>query len=151
MVGKDEFSLRNIETLLAPPAARAEADEAEIHAAAGRAASDAAACWWSASSRCSPAWRAAAGRRRPTPIAGFVTRGKGVAIHRAQLQQPAAHARAQPGARDRGRTGAQPERAAALYPVDVQVEASDRQGLLRDISEVFAKEKINVTGVKTSR
>ena len=29
------------------------------------------------------------------------------------------------------------------------VEALDRQGLLRDISEVFAKEKMNVTGVKT--
>ena len=37
----------------------------------------------------------------------------------------------------------------ALYPVDVLVEASDRQGLLRDISEVFAKEKMNVTGVHT--
>jgi hypothetical protein len=34
----------------------------------------------------------------------------------------------------------------ALYPVDVQVEASDRQRLLRDVSEVFAKEKTNVTG-----
>ena len=38
---------------------------------------------------------------------------------------------------------------AALYPVDVMVEAADRQGLLRDISELFAKEKMNVTGVKT--
>ena len=37
----------------------------------------------------------------------------------------------------------------ALYPVDVAVEASDRQGLLRDISEVFAKEKMNVIGVQT--
>jgi GTP pyrophosphokinase len=33
--------------------------------------------------------------------------------------------------------------------VDVRVEASDRQGLLRDISELFAKEKMNVTGVQT--
>jgi GTP pyrophosphokinase len=37
----------------------------------------------------------------------------------------------------------------AVYPVDVVVEASDRQGLLRDISELFAKEKMNVTGVHT--
>ena len=36
-----------------------------------------------------------------------------------------------------------------MYPVDVMVEAADRQGLLRDISELFAKEKMNVTGVKT--
>jgi GTP pyrophosphokinase len=33
--------------------------------------------------------------------------------------------------------------------VDVAVEAVDRQGLLRDISEVFAKEKMNVIGVQT--
>ena len=32
---------------------------------------------------------------------------------------------------------------------DVMIEAGDRQGLLRDISEVFAKDKMNVTGVKT--
>ncbi len=38
---------------------------------------------------------------------------------------------------------------AAMYPVDVAVEAADRQGLLRDISEVFAKEKMNVVGVQT--
>jgi GTP pyrophosphokinase len=37
----------------------------------------------------------------------------------------------------------------AAYPVDVLVEASDRQGLLRDISEVFTKERMNVTGVHT--
>ncbi len=37
----------------------------------------------------------------------------------------------------------------AVYAIDVMVEASDRQGLLRDISEVFSKERINVTAVKT--
>ena len=37
----------------------------------------------------------------------------------------------------------------ALYPVDIAVEAADRQGLLRDISEVFAREKMNVIGVQT--
>jgi GTP pyrophosphokinase len=36
-----------------------------------------------------------------------------------------------------------------VYPVDLAVESNDRQGLLRDISEVFAREKMNVTGVKT--
>ena len=29
------------------------------------------------------------------------------------------------------------------------IEAADRQGLLRDISEVFTKEKMNVIGVQT--
>ena len=39
--------------------------------------------------------------------------------------------------------------AASVYPVDVLIEAADRQGLLRDISEIFAKEKMNVIGVQT--
>jgi GTP pyrophosphokinase len=36
-----------------------------------------------------------------------------------------------------------------VYPVDLFILAGDRQGLLRDISEVFSREKINVTGVNT--
>lgn len=36
-----------------------------------------------------------------------------------------------------------------VYPVDIFILANDRQGLLRDISEVFSREKINVTGVST--
>jgi GTP pyrophosphokinase len=36
-----------------------------------------------------------------------------------------------------------------VYPVDVFVQASDRQGLLRDISDIFLREKINVIGVST--
>jgi len=86
---------------------------------------------------------------RPVPpdeIVGFVTRGKGVSIHRATC------------ANARGLTQRQPERVIevawggardALYPVDVFVLAQDRQGLLRDISEVFAREKMNVIGVQT--
>lgn len=40
-------------------------------------------------------------------------------------------------------------RGEAVYPVDIHVEALDRQGLLRDISEILSREKINVTGVRT--
>jgi GTP pyrophosphokinase len=36
-----------------------------------------------------------------------------------------------------------------VYPVDLFIMAGDRQGLLRDISEVFSREKINVIGVNT--
>ena len=78
-----------------------------------------------------------------------MTRGRGVAVHRASCSNL------------RELSGRSPERVIpvawgsadasrlVLYPVDVNVEASDRQGLLRDVSEVFAKEKMNVTGVKT--
>jgi GTP pyrophosphokinase len=85
----------------------------------------------------------------PDPIGGFVTRGKGVSIHRndcANFRELAA--------RDSERVidvewGVSRQADASVYPVDVAVEAADRQGLLRDISEVFAKEKMNVVGVQT--
>ncbi len=85
---------------------------------------------------------------RPVPpdeIVGFVTRGKGVSIHRAQCVNAQALAQRQ-GERliDVAWGGG-----GALYPVDLVVFAQDRQGLLRDISEVFAREKINVVGVNT--
>jgi len=35
----------------------------------------------------------------------------------------------------------------STYPVDVQIESYDRQGLLRDVSQVLANEKLNVTSV----
>ena len=87
---------------------------------------------------------------RPAPpdaVAGFVTRGKGVAVHRRDCSTFARMSLAQPGRVIEVQWG-QGE-TAAVYPVDVAVEASDRAGLLRDISEVFAKEKINVIGVHT--
>jgi GTP pyrophosphokinase len=37
----------------------------------------------------------------------------------------------------------------SIYSVDLLVDATDRQGLLRDISDVLSREKINVTAVKT--
>jgi GTP pyrophosphokinase len=93
---------------------------------------------------------------RPAPpdaIGGYVTRGKGVAVHRSactNFRQMAARApeRVIPVAWGTG-TGGKGGGAPALYPVDVIVEAADRQGLLRDISEIFAKEKMNVIGVNT--
>jgi GTP pyrophosphokinase len=82
----------------------------------------------------------------PDPIVGFVTRGKGITIHRASCANVARLA------------GREPERLidagwgaprGQLFPVDIVIEASDRQGLLRDISELLSREKINVTAVNT--
>jgi GTP pyrophosphokinase len=39
--------------------------------------------------------------------------------------------------------------AGTVYPVDIFILAQDRQGLLRDISDVLLREKINVIGVST--
>ena len=35
------------------------------------------------------------------------------------------------------------------FPVDVEVRASDRPGLLRDITELFARDRLNVIAVQT--
>jgi len=85
----------------------------------------------------------------PDPIRGFVTRGHGVSIHRADCSNFRMMA-----ARDAGRVidvewGEGTSETASVYPVDVVIEASDRQGLLRDISDVFTREKMNVIGVQT--
>ncbi|MGL4574592.1 MAG: RelA/SpoT family protein [Burkholderiaceae bacterium] len=86
---------------------------------------------------------------KPTPpdeIGGFVTRGKGVSIHRASCSNFQNLARKDPGRVIACTWGNAKD---ASYAVDVRVRAVDRQGLLRDISEVFAKERINVTAVNT--
>ena len=90
----------------------------------------------------------------PDDIQGFVTRGRGVSIHRTDCKsfQNIAHRhpeRIVPA--DWGTGGGMPTPAQPpeVYPVDISVEAIDRQGLLRDISDVFSRDKLNVIGVNT--
>ncbi|MFS0754647.1 bifunctional (p)ppGpp synthetase/guanosine-3',5'-bis(diphosphate) 3'-pyrophosphohydrolase [Noviherbaspirillum sp. 1P10PC] len=83
----------------------------------------------------------------PDEIVGFVTRGKGVSIHRVACKNFAAMEAAAPErviATEWGLPAAE-----TVYPVDLFILASDRQGLLRDISEILLREKINVIGVST--
>ena len=82
----------------------------------------------------------------PDPIVGFVTRGKGITIHRASCTNVARIRAREPERLIEADWGAPREQ---LFPVDIVVEASDRQGLLRDISELLTREKINVTAVNT--
>jgi GTP pyrophosphokinase len=35
------------------------------------------------------------------------------------------------------------------YPVDIEIIAYDRQGLLRDVTSILANERVNVTGMST--
>ena len=147
VVGKDEFSLRTIENMLRPPEPAPSADDLVL--ARMRAASDRSAqggvlvvgvdsLLTQLAKCCKPA--------PPDAIRGFVTRGKGVAIHRGDCGN------------FRNMAAVSPERVIevkwnasgpAVYPVDIAIEAADRQGLLRDISEVFSREKVNVVGVQT--
>jgi GTP pyrophosphokinase len=82
----------------------------------------------------------------PDPIVGFVTRGRGVSVHRARCKSLGGLLARHP---ERAIEAAWGERGAGAFPVDISVEAHDRQGLLRDISEVFSREGINVTAVNT--
>jgi len=81
------------------------------------------------------------------PIVGYITRGRGVTVHRADC----ANLRALPP-EERERlidvrwAGADPD---AAYPVDIQILAVDRKGLLRDVSSVITNEDIDVIGVTT--
>ena len=85
----------------------------------------------------------------PDPVRGFVTRGKGVSVHREDCASLKRLAEGQPerlidaGWAEGGSSGE------AAYPVDIAVTATDRRGLLRDIGDALAREKINVTAVRT--
>jgi GTP pyrophosphokinase len=147
VVGKDEFSLRTIENMLRPSEPVPSADElvlAKMRAGPDRSAQGGVlvvgvdSLLTQLAKCCKPA--------PPDPIRGFVTRGKGVSIHRSDCSN------------FRNMASGSPERVIevkwnastpALYPVDIAIEAADRQGLLRDISEAFSREKVNVTGVQT--
>ncbi|MDD5247685.1 MAG: bifunctional (p)ppGpp synthetase/guanosine-3',5'-bis(diphosphate) 3'-pyrophosphohydrolase [Rhodocyclaceae bacterium] len=82
----------------------------------------------------------------PDAIAGFVTRGRGISVHRVDCLNFRNMVARNPERIIDAQWGGQHE---ALYATDLVVEAGDRQGLLRDISDVLSKEKINVTAVKT--
>jgi GTP pyrophosphokinase len=97
---------------------------------------------------------------RPAPpdrIVGFVTRGHGVSVHRGGCRSFADMARRAPErvletAWGDWESGGTPPKGAAprgAYPVDVVLRARDRQGLLRDVSDVFARDRLNVVAVQT--
>ncbi len=155
VVGKDEFSLRTIEHLFRPPEPAQDSDEQLLikkarqadkhkgHSSPGGVLvvgvdsllTQLAKC-------CKPA--------PPDAIGGYVTRGKGVSIHRADCANLRLLL-----VRDTGRGVAvawgQPKAggSASTYPVDIKMQASDRAGLLRDVAEVLGKEKAHVQNVQS--
>jgi GTP pyrophosphokinase len=82
----------------------------------------------------------------PDTVAGFVTRGRGVSVHRLDCSNFRNMAARNPERVIDAQWGGKRE---GVYATDLLVEASDRQGLLRDISDILSKEKINVTAVNT--
>jgi GTP pyrophosphokinase len=147
---KEEFSLRSIEQALAtapgatvqetpvPAVGKAEAGRAAAPGKGGVLVVGVDSLMTQMARCCRPV--------PPDEIIGFVTRGRGVSVHRAACANAAALADRQPERLIEVAWSATPD---AVYPVDVAVLAQDRSGLLRDISEVFARERLNVVGVNT--
>ncbi|MEK6720885.1 MAG: bifunctional (p)ppGpp synthetase/guanosine-3',5'-bis(diphosphate) 3'-pyrophosphohydrolase [Chloroflexota bacterium] len=79
------------------------------------------------------------------PISGFITRGKGVTVHLRSCPTVI-------NERDVGRLieveweGA----ATATYPIAIRVEAYDRTGLLNDITQVVAENKVNIVAASVT-
>jgi len=74
----------------------------------------------------------------PDPIMGFVTRGRGVTVHRADCSNVARLPQERLIAADWGKTGA------SKFPVDIEIIAGGNPGLMRDILDVFTREKVRV-------
>ena len=150
-VGKEKFSLRHVEAALHDPADhpapvedagvvnKSRASSVEHGAKSGVLVVGSEGMLTQLAKCCKPA--------PPDPIVGFVTRGKGVSIHRTSCKNFAEMASKSPERvieTDWGRSDTD-----TVFPIDIFILAGDRQGLLRDISEVLTIAKINVIGVNT--
>jgi GTP pyrophosphokinase len=82
----------------------------------------------------------------PEPIVGYITVGRGVSIHSqscANLARLCIKAPARVLAVTWGKT------ATTEFPVDIEIEAFDRRGLVRDVSAALADEKISIQDMHT--
>lgn len=82
----------------------------------------------------------------PDPIVGFITQGRGVSIHHADCNVVR---RLPPAQQGRLLQASWEGDGQEVFAVEVEIIADDRPGLLKDISELFAQEKINVIRVHT--
>jgi GTP pyrophosphokinase len=84
----------------------------------------------------------------PEPIAGYITKGRGVTIHRKQCRNLL---RLRENQRERVLQVTWNEAGEnAEHPVDIRIEAYDRQGLTRDVTAVFADAKISIQEMKVA-
>jgi len=82
------------------------------------------------------------------PIVGYITLGRGVSIHREDCSNALSLQEQEPERLIEVDWGDEGE-ATSTYPVDVLIEAYDRQGLLRDVMMVLATDNINITAANT--
>ena len=152
VVGKDEYSLRTIEAFFKPPVPVLSPEEALLKKARTDKTPKGGVLVVGVDSLLTQLAKCC----KPAPgdaIGGFVTRGKGVSIHRMNCSNFQALV-ARNAANDEGRVievawANQKQTGQSVYPVDVVIEAVDHQGLLREILEVFSKDKLNVIAANT--
>lgn len=87
---------------------------------------------------------------RPVPgdeIFGFITKGRGISVHRADCEQVKELMRAHP---ERVVDVVWGENYSGGYKIRLRVLAHDRTGLLRDLTSVLAAEKSNVLAMSSS-
>lgn len=78
------------------------------------------------------------------PIVGYITRGRGVSIHRQDCRQYLNLANQNP---ERVLDVRWAERASSRYPARILIEAWDRRELIRDIGTLLASDNVNVTAM----
>ncbi|WP_455218100.1 GTP diphosphokinase [Kaarinaea lacus] len=86
---------------------------------------------------------------KPVPydrIVGYITRGRGITIHRDDCRNLK---RLQTNESERLIDVEWSEGTSNTYTVDIHIKAFDRQGLLRDITEILSNDKLNVMAVNT--
>ncbi|MBN6078012.1 GTP diphosphokinase [Aggregatibacter actinomycetemcomitans] len=79
-------------------------------------------------------------------IVGYITMGRGISIHRCDCDQFLELQAAHPERVVESRWG---DNYSSGFHLNIRIVASDRNGLLRDITTVLANEKISVLGVST--
>jgi GTP pyrophosphokinase len=85
----------------------------------------------------------------PDAIRGFVTRGRGVSVHREDCASLKRLAERHPERLIDAQWDERRGLGEGRYAVEMSVTATDRRGLLRDIGDALMREKINVTAVRT--
>ncbi|MCO7190894.1 MULTISPECIES: GTP diphosphokinase [unclassified Pseudoalteromonas] len=87
---------------------------------------------------------------QPVPgdeIVGYITQGRGIAVHRADCDSFAHICEQHP---EREIAVSWSDEVRASYAVTLHIEANDRHGLIRDISSVLANEKLNVMNMNVN-
>uniref|UniRef100_UPI0035B1ACB9 RelA/SpoT family protein n=1 Tax=Microbacterium sp. TaxID=51671 RepID=UPI0035B1ACB9 len=80
------------------------------------------------------------------PIVGFVTRGSGVSVHRADC----VNVKALSGEQDRFVEVSWAPTKKSVFRVQIQVEALDRSGLLSDVTRVLSEHHVNILSATVS-